>query len=127
MPNDSVGWMFYPHYSPDGERLAVFWNRRPQRGVWVISLRDSSQVLLHAGQSDPYGWSTDGKGVFVKDRDTQDLRLVPLTGGEGRIVVTLPPDCHPQWVAPDGRRILCSIHESVSDVWMIENFDPAAP
>jgi len=126
VPNDSVGWMFDPHYSPDGERVALHWNRnRP--GVWVISLTDSSQVLLRAGRSDTYGWSTDGKGVFVKDWDTQDLRLVPLTGGEGRIVVTLPPDCDPQWVAPDGRRILCSIDESVSDVWMIENFDPAAP
>ena len=92
----------------------------------MISLVDSSQVLLRAGRSYPYGWSSDGKDVFVRDWESSDLRLVPLAGGDGRIVVTLPPDCAPQWVAPDARHILCNIAESVSDVWMIENFDPAA-
>lgn len=30
-------------------------------------------------------------------------------------------------VSPDGRRIIVSVGEQKSDVWLMENFDPAVP
>jgi hypothetical protein len=31
--NSAVGWMFSPAVAPDGRRVAVAWNRPPNRGV----------------------------------------------------------------------------------------------
>lgn len=57
--NDSVGWILDPHISPDGQQVAVYWNRRnlADRETWVIFLHDSSVVRLRPGNSDPVGWS----------------------------------------------------------------------
>ena len=127
--NDSVGWMFEPHYSPDGDHVAVFWNRVRQGGVWVISLRDSSQTLVRAGQPLlPLGWSADGGWVYTQDWDSRDILRVPWTGGDGIVIATVPFEnagCTPV-ERPAGLAWLCLVSESVSDIWMIENFDPAA-
>ncbi len=125
--NDSVGWMFEPHYSPDGDHVAVSWTRA-QRGVWVISLRDSSQTLVRAGQQLlPLGWSADGGWVYTQDWDSRDILRVPWTGGDGIVIATVPFEnagCTPV-ERPAGLAWLCRVSESVSDIWMIENFDPA--
>jgi serine/threonine-protein kinase len=131
--NDSVGWMFYPRYSPDGEHVAVRWNRSGGSGVWVISLEDSSQTRVHPGRASPVGWTADGRSVHVQEWDSGDVLLVPAAGGEASVVATLPfePPSHDidLWCAtverPDGLALLCNVEESVSDAWMIENFDPA--
>jgi Tol biopolymer transport system component len=125
--NDSVGWMFYPHYTPNGEQVAVRWNRRGM-GTYVISLEDSSQARVHAGGW-PKGWTADGSSVYVREHDSDDILLVSATGGEARVVATVPfddADCV-TGERPDGLALLCNVGESVSDAWMIENFDPAVP
>jgi Tol biopolymer transport system component len=125
--NDSVGWMFYPHYSPGGEQVAVRWNRRGS-GTYVISLEDSSPVRVHAGGW-PKGWTADGRSVYVQEYGSDDILLVSATGGEARVVATVPfedADCV-TGERPDGLALLCNALESVSDAWMIEDFDPAAP
>ncbi len=120
--------MFYPRYSPDGERVAVHWNRFPRPGVWVISLEDSSQTFVHSGR--PKGWTADGRSVYVQDYGSADILLVPLAGGEARVVATVPfetangADCVTV-ERPNGLALLCWVDESVSDAWMIEHFDPA--
>ena len=43
----SVGWVFSPVYSPDGRKIAVAWNRRPSRGIWVIDVRDRYEALVY--------------------------------------------------------------------------------
>src|SRR5437899_5775992 len=85
--NDSVGWVFRPTYSPDGERVAVWWNQRTT-GVWTISLRDFSQVLVRAGLSHPLGWSADGRSVYVQDEGSSEILQVPATGGKATLVGT---------------------------------------
>ena len=50
--DSSVGWMFSPVYSPDGRKIAVFWNRRPTRGIWIIdvaSRHESAAVFDDCG------------------------------------------------------------------------------
>lgn len=64
-PYYAEGWLFKPQYSRDGTKIAVFWNRKPQAGLWVISLIDHSQTLRHAGQCYPAGWSPDGSSIYT--------------------------------------------------------------
>jgi serine/threonine-protein kinase len=135
--NDSVGFMFTPHYSPDGEHVAVFWNRvaRPElRGTWVVSLEDSSQTLVYPGGADALGWAANGQSIYVQEEGSDDILLVPVSGGEASVVATVPfgvvdyyggasVDCVPV-ERSDGLALFCDVDESVSDAWMIENFDP---
>ena len=124
--NDSVGWMFSPTYSPDGTRVAVVWNRpRSGAGVWVISLEDSSQVMLRVGWTYQYGWSEDGESIYVRESD--EFRLVPLAGGAGTVAAHVPfedANCTPV-ERPTGLTLVCMVSEATSDVWIMENFDPA--
>jgi Tol biopolymer transport system component len=122
--NDSVGWMFFPIPSPNGEKLAVFWNRRPRRGVYVISLRDSSQTPIGAPNQFPLGWSADGTSFYIEG-DARRVHRVPLKGGEGVTVGTLPfenagCDLSDQ---SSSLTLVCNVQESVSDVWTMEGFD----
>jgi serine/threonine-protein kinase len=123
--NDSVGWIFHPKFSPDGTQVAVFWNRR-ERGVWLISLVDSTQVRLVEGWVDLFGWSSDGQSVYTRVRGDSVYKRVPLAGGEA--VVVQQPEVHDESCTPHERSggvvWVCSEVESFSDVWMIENFDP---
>jgi serine/threonine-protein kinase len=125
--NDTVGWVGFPHVSPDGERVAFLWNRRTQRGTWVASLRDASQALMYPGRFDPVGWAANGQAVYVREHGADDILLVPLSGGDATVVATVPyanaQDCLPIERAT-GLALLCNVVESVSDAWMIEGFDP---
>ena len=122
--NDSVGWIFSPSFSPDGNQVAVFWNRAGGPGTWVISLEDSSQTLVHTGS--PMGWTADGQFVYVQEDDSDDMLLVPSTGGEASIVATMP--FGNAYCVPVERRdvldLVCTVRRTVSDAWMIEDFDP---
>ncbi len=126
MTNDSIGWMFSPAYSPDGEHVAVFWNRpgTAEVGLWIISLRDSSQTFLHPVASGTRGWTADGTLIYVWNRFSREFVVVPVSGGDP-VLRFVPPfealQCIP---VSDDFALLCAEEESVSDAWMIENFDP---
>jgi len=65
--NDSVGWMYQLCYSPDNKKVAVYWDREPAPGLWLISLEDSSQVLLNASSVlRPIKWSADGNYIYAR-------------------------------------------------------------
>jgi hypothetical protein len=127
--NDSVGWIFSPQTSPDGRNIAVFWNRPPNSGLWLISVPDSSQVLLAEGPLFPLNWSVDGRSVYCLNfNEGNSIMRIPLSGGEG--VMASPPDlgdldCKP-YPRSDGLVWVCSEHQSFSDAWMIEDFDPGS-
>jgi len=127
--DESVGWVFFPEYSPDGKKVAVYWNRPPERGVWVISLVDSSGRALTRGtyHDRPVGWSPDGAWVYAVVREALKNLLVaiPAGGGNPETVFTLSREIGGVTMSPDGRKYVWSVGESKSDVWLAENFDPA--
>ena len=63
---ESVGTLF-PHkpvFSPDGKKMAFFWNQK-RKGLWMISLNPYAETFLLPGIINPFGWSPDGKYVYA--------------------------------------------------------------
>jgi Tol biopolymer transport system component/DNA-binding winged helix-turn-helix (wHTH) protein len=144
--DSSVGWNSSAEYSPDGKKIAVSWNRRPIRGVWLIDPEDSSETLVLGARSlsDPFpypiGWSPDGafilayegkraayRGITASFEETvTDVKIlrVPVKGGPPETLLTLPFDeVGSIAMFPDGRRFVASVYSSRSDVWAVDNFD----
>ena len=119
------GGLYSPRYSPDGNRLAVWWSRgRGDRANWIFDIRDSTYVNPKPipGPS-PIGWTADGR--YVYGGGTRISRMDAL-GRRGReTVVDLP--FREARCTPAGRlrpnAFICAAFDFVSDIWMIENFD----
>ncbi len=154
VPDSSAGWLFEPVYSPDGGKVAAFWNRPrdrpPTRGVYVIDRQDRRERLAFkagpaaavAETTRPIGWSADSRSIYVLQGKVLNLRgvtapngetttgarilRVPLQGGEAETVVTLPfEEIGGVSTARDGRHFVCAVYSSRSDVWIVDNFDPS--
>jgi Tol biopolymer transport system component/tRNA A-37 threonylcarbamoyl transferase component Bud32 len=123
---DSAGWTFWPEYSPDGAQIAIYWNRW-ERGIWLVDLANASPVRVVEGWWQPLGWSADGRFIYARGED-RAIRRIPRSGGTG-VVVTAPEVgdalCVP-YERPQGLVWLCSKGRTVSDVWLVDNFDPEA-
>jgi hypothetical protein len=119
------GWVFAAAPGPDGRRVAVYWNRRSRAGVWLLSLADTSRRLLQTGRVDPIGWSADGRSILTVGWDSADVSRVGLDGRTERLG-TLPfrdASCAP--AATQGpTALVCAAEERLSDVWLVEGFDP---
>ena len=142
----SVGWMFSPAYSPDGRYIAVAWNRKPNRGIWVVDAQDGTEKFIHKAEpgTTVIGWSKDGSAIYAVEGKTAALRgairplgetladarilEVPVNGAPIRTVAALP-GAEIGWVAmsPDARRFVYTRYSSRSDVWVADNFDAAVP
>jgi Tol biopolymer transport system component/DNA-binding winged helix-turn-helix (wHTH) protein len=139
-----MGWVFSPIVSPDGEKVAVFWNRPNGRGIWVMDLATGRKtMLLGSEKADavPLGWSPDGQRLYLWGGEqfayrgrtvkfgetTKDMRVlaVPATGGPVSTVAVLPfTEVGGISITPDGRRFVCAVYSSRSDVWIVDHFDP---
>jgi Tol biopolymer transport system component len=122
--NESVGWLFGPQYSPDGKKVAVFWNRRPW-GLWVISLIDNSETFLSGGNWWPAGWSSDGSSIYAYAYGGNTMLSMPAGRGAPHTVFTIPERISDASVSADGKKFVYSAAETKSDVWIVENFDAA--
>ena len=61
--------------------------------------------------------------MAASDFPKSQVLNVPAEGGTPKTVVTFPgllKDCS---ISVDGQKILCSVAEETSDVWLMENFD----
>jgi hypothetical protein len=121
--------MFCPCYSPEGKRVAVFWQK--SRGLCVISLEDSSKKLV--GRQDhalfPIGWSTDGKWVYAYEEDletaTRKYFMVEVENGEVEPLPTIPFTIEGKtyYKVVNDRSEIFVDEKANSDVWVVENFD----
>jgi len=127
-PVDSKGWLgTRPIISPDGKRIAILWNQVPTQGTWLITLDTLSTSLLFPYVT-PFGWSSDGKLIYgFADEDGRDiLQLDPVNSKKTKSMITLPGTINTATVSPDGQRIIVSVGEEKSDVWILKDFDPQA-
>jgi len=140
--NSAVGWMFSPAVAPDGRRVAVAWNRPPNRGVWVIDTRDHSQRFAYkseAAWTAPIKWSQDGRSIFAVEGKTRAARgLTPplgetltearilriLLNGDPQTIATLPAvEIGGVSMTADARRFVYTVYSARSDIWVVDNFD----
>lgn len=139
----SVGWIFSPVYSPDGRKIAVQWNRPPNRGIWVIDAKDRHETLFYKTSTlstMPVGWSADGSSIYAVEGKNSTSRgltaplgetvtdakilMVPLNGGNVKTVAALPfEEIGSVSMTPDGRSFVFPVYSSRSDVWVVDNFD----
>jgi Tol biopolymer transport system component len=145
--NSDAGWMFSPTASPDGRLVAVFWNRRPDPGIWVIDTKDAKQKLIYKTASRmttmPLRWSADGQAVYlVEGKPGQSRGLttrsgetltaarivrVAVDGGAPRTVASIPfGEVGGVTITPGGRTLVFAVYSaSPSDVWLVDHFDDA--
>ena len=90
------------------------------------SLRISA-IPVSPNPYSPVAWSADGKSIFAFDREKNEIVTVPATAGiatshvkltDGQMVGDIT-------ITPDGRRVVYTVEERRSDIWIVENFDPS--
>jgi Tol biopolymer transport system component/DNA-binding winged helix-turn-helix (wHTH) protein len=137
------GWIFSPVYSADGRRIAVYWNRRPHRGLWVIDVTTGEETWLYGTAGTvlmPIGWSADGRSIYAVEGKPGTIRgstlpigetlreahilNVPLNGKSVTTVASFPSqEIGGLTMTPDAGRFVYTVYSSRSDVWVVDNFD----
>jgi TolB protein len=129
------GFLFNPRFSPDGKRIGVYWNISPLRGIWTISRQNGERKFLHGGTHLPVGWSPDGRWIYAANRTGRALEIIAVDTetGSSKSVLEVPvdpgegtPNHFFVGVAPDGKSFVFSVGKSLTDIWLVENFDQGA-
>jgi Tol biopolymer transport system component/class 3 adenylate cyclase len=126
LPKDSEGWLgSKPIVSPDGKEIALYWNRPDTDGVWVIGLEKYSERFLGPRHYCPFGWSPDGKSIYAfMPEGGREIILISLGGSkEPQKIISMPGPIDSAAFSPDGRKIIVSVTEVKSDVWLMTNFE----
>jgi len=126
VPVGSPGWMFLPRYSPDGDKVAVTWNRREGLGLWVVSLIDSSYSMVAPVGLDPIRWSSDARWIYAWDHRRDDLVVfrVPAAGGDPEPICSAELEGVEQVeLSPDATTIYYTTRTATQDIWLVEDFD----
>jgi Tol biopolymer transport system component len=122
LPKDSEGTLpFRPVPAPDGKSIAAYWNRVDNSGIWLISLTDHSERLIHAGADLPFGWSPDGKYVYATGFAAREILQVDLGNpSRSRKIMDLPGFSYGAAITPNGKELIVNQREEKSDVWTME-------
>jgi serine/threonine protein kinase len=101
------GLTFQPAISPDGTLIAFASDRSGDGNldIWVKHLGGGEPIRLtrHAADDSQPSFSPDGSRIaFRSERDGGGIYLIPVLGGEPRLVVRNGRDPH---ISPDGRWI----------------------
>ena len=123
--------------SPSGKQLAF---SIPEPGgsnvIKTIDLPDGTPrdlVKTKMRTSGNYIWAPDGKGIIIfknvsKEKEQRcELWSIPAEGGEPQSL-GLSVDAEPRSLTlhPDGRRLAFSVRQPSAEIWVMENFLPAA-
>ena len=147
VPRNTSGWMFSPASAPDGRRVAVWWNRPPDRGIFVINAADHQETLVHRSDTAwmaPIGWSADGRSIYAIEGKTlttargltpplgetlteAKIVRIPLTGTPETIAALPARETGGITMTADARKFVYTVYSSRSDVWIVDNFDAAPP
>jgi Tol biopolymer transport system component len=119
--NPERGWVFGPR--PFGNQMAMYWNERSNRGLWLMPPAPGTERFLAPGVW-PLGWSADGATVVGFDAGAGTVVSVTAADGRSRVLrnlndrrVSLVPS-----VSADFRTLVFSEHSILADVWVARNF-----
>jgi Tol biopolymer transport system component/DNA-binding winged helix-turn-helix (wHTH) protein len=105
----------FPHFSPDGERIAFASDQSGSDEIWVCDSAASNAVPLTAlGGSGTPRWSPDGDWIaFDSNRDgPHEVYIVSANGGQPRRLTTHPSsDIIPSW-SRDGKWVYFASNRS---------------
>jgi Tol biopolymer transport system component len=74
---------------------------------------------------DPVAWSPDGKSIFCQQNDSPHIYILSLKGGALKKYFTFPtPNVRDICMDPAHKIIVYSVFTTISDAWLVENFDP---
>ncbi len=129
-------WVADPQISPGGKEVAyvlVTVNEKEDRydtSIWSVSTSGSAEPRrLTAGPRDlAPRWSPDSRTLaFLRsgERESAQIYLLPLTGGEGRRLTDLPRAAGPAVWSPSGRIIAFSSTTTDEDVAQKKSSKPA--
>ncbi len=121
--NGSGGLLFGPKYSPDGKEGRFLLDADRAHGLSVFSPEEDLETPLYGSYSPPAGWSVDGKSIYAYSAN--EMMAIPTAGGVPHTVFTAPEEIAAASVSPDGKNFVFSVAETKSDVWIVDNFDPA--
>jgi hypothetical protein len=131
--NDSVGWMFYPCYAPNGKTIAVYWNRIQGDGVWILSAQGPAEHFLIETENLPLLWSTDGRSLLMHKMTlnpsealfSNTILAISDSSRKSSDFLTLPDkNAHIHDLNLTENKVIWTVVESQSDAWLYENFDP---
>ena len=105
------------HASPDGSKVAF----ESLGNIWVRDLATNAVRRL-TSQSDHFelypSWSRDGRSIVYttwSDKDLGSVRVVPASGGTGRVVTQNPGHYIEPTFSPDGKTI---VYRAVTDGYL---------
>jgi TolB protein len=128
LPKDSQGWLpSKPIISPDGKKIAIYSNRPDDDGVWIIGLENYLEKRFGPRHYCPFGWSPDGNSIYAFLPQGGGREIIPIGLGDSKqskAIITMPGLIDSAAISPNGRKIIVSVTEVKSDVWLIKNFDP---
>ena len=106
-PRRVAGFLSHPAFTPDGRALVALeyaWPTGPKK-VLFVDLSSGAQRAIAEGASseDVPRLSPDGTRVVFVRADSQEIVVVGVAGGPGRVV---GKGRTPRW-SPDGRRLVC--------------------
>jgi Tol biopolymer transport system component len=121
---------------PAGMSAAASLCRIPY-GMWTVNQVENSITLTRANVTvrfsfslSPIGCSPDGSTIYLTyDREypRNTILTSPLSpsGGSLKTLLTMPGNITGASMSSDGKKFVCNLGEIKSDVWIVENFDPA--
>jgi Tol biopolymer transport system component len=124
--------------SPDGTRFVYFWNDRPAKsyGLGILDIQSGKKLeLWRVPEADAptgivaFAWTPDGRHVLVARNLTQGTELwrFPAAGGPGEKLHFFPDTTWGFAMHPSGKRMAFTQNRPNYELWVLENFLPAAP
>ena len=116
----------YPHYSPDGKRIAFQAGSSGVNEIWLCDVDGSNSVQLTTfgkGMSGSPRWSPDGQTIAFDSNvaGNWDIYLIRSAGGRPvRLTTNQATDVIPRW-SRDGRRIyFSSSRTGRTEIWKVQ-------